>query len=226
MRLNGPEFHISLMDLKEKYTDPRVKAVFMKWKEMFDHKCFLKDSAAFDWNEAVTPMVKGEAAMYFMGQFITDNWNPATKDNPELQKDLDFVRFPIIDPKQKIGEDAPADGWFIAAKAGNLEGAKKFLAFLGSKEVAQIMTDELGRVPARTDVSLEKFTEQQKKGVKLLQESDVLAQFYDRDTTAEMYEKGFVGFSSFFADQSEKNIDAILADLEETRARLAAEEAK
>jgi ABC-type glycerol-3-phosphate transport system substrate-binding protein len=226
MRLNGPEFHINLMDLKEKYTDPRVKAVFMKWKEMFDHKCYMKDSAAYDWNDAVTPLVKGEAAMYFMGGFITDNWDPATKDKPDLQKDLDFVRFPIIDPKQKIGEDAPADGWFISAKASNPEGAKKFLAWLGSKEVQQMFADDLKRIPARNDVSLENFTDAQKKGIDLLQKSDVLAQFYDRDTTPEMYEKGFNGFASFFADPSEKNIDAILQDLEDTRARLAAEEAQ
>ncbi len=224
MRLNGPEFHISLMDLKEKYTDPRVKAVFMKWKELFDHKCFLKDSAAYDWNDAVTPFVKGEAAMYFMGGFITDTWNPATKDKPDVQKDLDFTRFPIIDPKMKIGEDAPADGWFISAKAVNADGAKKFLAWLGSKEVQQMEVDELKRLPVRNDANLAQFDDAQKKGLDLLQKSDYLAQFFDRDTTPEMYEKAFNGFASFYADPSEKNIDAILPDLETTRASLAAEQ--
>jgi ABC-type glycerol-3-phosphate transport system substrate-binding protein len=226
MRLNGPEFHINLMDLKEKYDDPKVKAVFMKWKEMFDHKCFLKDSAALDWNEAVTPLVKGEAAMYFMGGFITDTWDPATKDNPELQKDLDFVRFPIIDPNQKIGEDAPADGWFISAKAANPDGAKKFLAWLGSKEYQQMLVTDLKRLPTRTDLPSDNFTDASKKGLDLLQKSDVLAQFFDRDTTPEMYEKAYVGFASFFADPSEKNVDAILKDLEATRAQLAAEAEK
>ncbi len=223
MRLNGPDFHISLMDLKEQYTDPKVKAVFMKWKELFDHKCFLKDNAALDWNDAVTPFVKGEAAMYFMGGFITDTWNPATKDDPKLQADLDFVRFPIIDPKQKLGEDAPADGWFIPAKAANADGAKKFLAWLGSKEVQQMAVDELKRLPLRNDIPTDNFDAAQKKGLELLSKTDVLAQFFDRDTTPEMYEKAYNGFASFYADQSEKNIDAILADLENTRAQLAAE---
>jgi ABC-type glycerol-3-phosphate transport system substrate-binding protein len=222
MRLNGPDFHISLMDLKEKYDDPRVKAVFMKWKELFDHKCFLKDSAALDWNEAVTPLAKGEAAMYFMGGFITDTWDPAVKGT-SAEGDLDFVRFPTIDPTQKIGEDAPADGWFIAAKAANPDGAKKFLAWLGSKEYQQMLVTDLKRLPTRNDLPSDNFTDASKKGLDMLQKSDVLAQFFDRDTTPEMYEKAYVGFSSFYADPSEKNIDAILKDLEATRAQLAAE---
>ncbi len=226
MRLNGPEFHINLMDLKEKYTDPKVKAVFMKWKELFDHKCFMKDSAAFDWNDAVTPFVKGEAAMYFMGGFITDTWNPATKDKPDLQKDLDFTRFPIIDAKQKIGEDAPADGWFLSAKAPNMDGAKKFLAWMGGKEYQQLAVDEMKRLPTRTDISTEKFTDAQKQGLDLLQKSDVLAQFFDRDTTPEMYEKAFLAFAAFYAEPTEKTVDTWLKDLEDLRAKLAAEEAK
>jgi len=225
MRLNGPEFHINLMLLKEKYDDPRVKAVFMKWKELFDNKCFIENSAANDWGPAVTPLVQGKAAMYLMGGFITDTYDPAAKGTP-AEGDLDFVRFPIIDPKIKIGEDAPTDGQFIAAKGANIDGAKQFIAWLGSKEVGQLQTDLLGRLPVRTDVSTEKFTAAQKQGIALVQGADYVAQFYDRDTTPEMAEVGLNAFASFFADQSEKNIDALLKTLEENRARLAAEQAK
>jgi multiple sugar transport system substrate-binding protein/raffinose/stachyose/melibiose transport system substrate-binding protein len=225
MRVNGPQFHIDLMLLKEKYTDERVKNTFLKWKELFDAKCFIENSAALEWQDAVTPLVQGKAAMYLMGGFITDTYNGAAKGTPG-ENDLDFVRFPIIDEKMPIGEDAPTDGVFLAKNAGNLAGAKKFLAFLGSKEVAQLGVDERGRLPVRNDVSLEKFNDAQKKGIALIQGADYVAQFYDRDTTPEMAERGLNAFASFFADQSEANIDALLADLEETRARLAEEQAK
>jgi multiple sugar transport system substrate-binding protein/raffinose/stachyose/melibiose transport system substrate-binding protein len=224
MRLNGPEFHINLMLLKEKYDDPRVKAVFMKWKELFDNKCFIENSAALAWQDAVTPFVQGKAAMYLMGGFITDTYDPAAKGTP-AEGDLDFVRFPIIDPKMPVGEDAPTDGQFIAAKAANLDGAKKFMAWLGSLEVQQLQTDLLGRLPTRTDVKTDKFTPAQQQGIKLVQTADYVAQFYDRDTTPEMAEVGLNAFASFFADQSEKNVDALLKTLEENRARLAAEQA-
>jgi len=225
MRLNGPEFHVNLMQLKESYTDPRVKATFMKWKELFDNKCIMENSAALDWNEAVTPFVQGKAAMYLMGGFITDTYNGAAAGTA-AEGDLDFTRFPIIDPAMPIGEDAPTDGYFIAAKAANLEGAKAFLAFLGSKEIVQLGVDEMDRLPTRTDVSTEKFNDAQKKGIELIQAADYVAQFYDRDTTPEMAEKGLNAFASFFADPSEANIDKLLAELEETRARLHEEEMK
>ncbi len=225
MRLNGPQFHLDLMLLKESYTDPRVKATFMKWKELFDNKCYIQNSAALEWGDALTPMAQGKAAMYLMGGFITDSWQLAAAGDAELQADLDFVRFPIIDSMMPIGEDAPTDGVFLAARGGNLEMAKKFLAYLGSREVAQRGVDELGRLPVRTDVSTERFTDAQKKGISLIQSADMVLQFYDRDTTPEMAERGLNAFASFFADPSEANIDALLADLEETRARLAAEQA-
>ncbi len=226
MRINGPEFHVNLMLLKEKYTDERVKKVFTTWKQLFDHKCFLTDSAGLQWQDAVTPLVQGKAAMYLMGQFIADTIKDlGAKDTSIDAKDLDFVRFPIIDPKVKIGEDAPTDGYFLAAKGGNLDAAKKFLAFLGSKEVVQMGVDELGRLPVRSDVDTSKFTDTQKKGINLIQTADYVAQFYDRDTTPEMAEVGLNAFGGFYADYGKTDIDKILATLEEARARLAAEAA-
>ncbi len=56
--------------------------------------------------------------MYLMGQFIVDSYPD------ELEADLDFFRFPIIDPSVPIGEDAPTDGYFMAANARNLDGGK------------------------------------------------------------------------------------------------------
>ncbi len=130
MRLNGPQFHIDLTDLKVPYTDPKVKAVFEKWNELFDHKCFIEDPAAYDWQEALPLMQEGKAAMYLMGQFVVDSYPD------ELENDLDFFRFPIIDPNQPIGEDAPTDGFFISANAANPEGAARIPGIHGIQRSA------------------------------------------------------------------------------------------
>nr|NIO10876.1 extracellular solute-binding protein [Deltaproteobacteria bacterium] len=66
MRLNGPEFHLNLMLGKESYEDPRVRAVFEKWRELFDHNCFIDDAAAYSWQEGLDPFNQGDAAMYLM----------------------------------------------------------------------------------------------------------------------------------------------------------------
>jgi ABC-type glycerol-3-phosphate transport system substrate-binding protein len=212
MRINGPEFHINLMLLKESYTDERVKKVFDYWKQLFDHNCFIKDPAAYAWQDAVSFMVDGTAGMYLMGQFIVDSYPD------ELENDLDFFRFPVIDPNVPIGEDAPTDGFFMAAAARNLDGGKKFLAFLGSKEVQQMAFEELGRLPTRTDVDISQAKPPTQKGIALIQGADYVAQFYDRDTTPAMAEAGMEGFSRFWDDPSQ--IDQILADLEAERLRI------
>ncbi len=215
MRVNGPQFHIDLTDLKVPYTDPKVRKVFDYWKELIDHKCFIEDPAAYDWQEAIDPMVQGKAAMYLMGAFITDSYPD------EAEADLDFFRFPIIDPNLPVGEDAPTDGFFASATARNPEGALAFMAFLGSKEVQQKALEELGRLPTRTDVDISKSSPATQKGIKLIQTADYIAQFYDRDTTPPMAEAGMDGFMRFWDDPTQ--IDQILADLEAERQRILSE---
>ena len=217
MRLNGPEFHINLMLLKESYTDPRVRAVFDKWKELFDHKCFIDNPAAYDWQDAVPFMTNGSAAMYLMGQFMTDSYPD------EMENDLDFFRFPIIDPSMPIGEDAPTDGYFMAANSPNPQGGEAFLAYLGSKDVQQRALSELGRLPTRTDVDISGANAATQQGIHLIQSADYVAQFYDRDTTPPMAQVGIDGFTRFWDDPS--SIDSILADLEAERLRDLADQA-
>ncbi|RME49762.1 MAG: carbohydrate ABC transporter substrate-binding protein [Caldilineae bacterium] len=209
MRLNGPEFHRDLMLGKERYDDPRVRAVFDKWNELFDHNCFIEDAAAYSWQDALDPFNRGEAAMYLMGQFILDSVADEVKD------DVDFFRFPIIDPNVPIGEDAPTDGFFMSANARNPEGGKEFLAFMGSVEAQTIMVKELGRLPVHSKVDPSLFNPMQQKGIELIQGADLVMQFYDRDTTPEMADVGMNGFMAFWDDPTA--IDDILADLEASR---------
>lgn len=216
MRLNGPEFHLNLMLGKESYTDPRVRGVFEKWKELFDHKCFIEDAAAYAWQEALDPLNQGDAAMYLMGQFIMDSVAEDVKD------DMDFFRFPIIDPSMPIGEDAPTDGFFIAAAANNPDGAKDFLGFLGSLDAQTLMVEEMGRLPTDNRVDKALFTPMQQKGIELINGADLVLQFYDRDTTPEMAEVGMNGMAAFWDDPSQ--IDAILEELEAARQNLFTEE--
>ena len=209
MRVNGPEFHIDLMDLKESYTDPRVQEVFKYWNELFEHDAFIDDPAAYTWQEALDFMIQGDAAMYLIGGFVTDSFPD------ELEDDLDFFRFPIINPDMPIGEDAPTDGYFIAANAANLEGAKDVLAFIGSAEVQKLAFEEMGRLPTRTDVDISAATAPQQKGIELIQTADYIAQFYDRDTTPEMADAGMDGFMDFWNNPAD--IDNILETLETER---------
>jgi multiple sugar transport system substrate-binding protein/raffinose/stachyose/melibiose transport system substrate-binding protein len=123
-----------------------VRAVFEKWRELFDHNCFIDNAAAYSWQEGLDPLNQGDAAMYLMGQFILDSTAEEVKD------DMDFFRFPIIDPAMPIGEDAPTDGYFMSVNANNVDGGKEFLSFMGSAEAQEVVVQELGRLAVNPDV--------------------------------------------------------------------------
>ena len=218
MRINGPEFHRDLMLLKESYTDERVVDVFTHWAQLYEHNCFLPDSAAYEWQDALDFMNRGEAAMYLMGGFITDS----VPD--EIEADYDFISFPTINDVP-VGIDAPTDGFFMAANAGNPEGGMDLLASFGSMEAQQTAAEMLGRLPTRTDVDISGFTEAQQKGIELVQSADLVLQFYDRDTTPEMAEAGLNAFAEFISDPAGTDVTDLLARLEEDRVRIAEEQA-
>lgn len=219
MRVNGPQFHIDLMLGNESYTDERVKTVFNDyWAPLIENDYFIDDPASYAWAEAIPFMNNGDAAMYLMGQFITDSY-----PQEDVEK-LDFFRFPIIDPEVPVGEDAPTDGYFIAADAQHPELAKELLAYFGSTEAQTYMAEKLGRLVANSDVPDDVYDEHQNKGRRLIEGADFVAQFYDRDTTPEMADVGMNGFMEFWADPSPENVDSILERLEETRVRLFEEE--
>jgi multiple sugar transport system substrate-binding protein/raffinose/stachyose/melibiose transport system substrate-binding protein len=217
MRVNGPEFHINLMLGKESYDDPRVLKVFTDyWAPLIENGYFIEDPAAYSWSEAIPFMLEGEAAMYLMGDFLRDSYPDEEEDK------LDFFRFPIIDPAVPVGEDAPTDGFLIAANAQHMDEAKRFIGYLGGVDAQQYFADELGRLPTNMEVDTSGFTPMQQKGLELIQGADFVAQFYDRDTTPEMADEGMNGFMQFWDNPEE--IEEILAYLETVREEVFAEE--
>jgi ABC-type glycerol-3-phosphate transport system substrate-binding protein len=212
MRVNGPEFHIQLMDGEVAYNSQEVKDVFGRWRELLDKQAFLAQPEAYRWQDAVTPFAKGDAGMYLLGRFIVDQFPD------ELESDLDFFRFPIIEEGVKIGEDAPTDGFFAAAKAPNPEGAKDLLTFLGSAETQQWFVEQGGSPAVHKDVPLDIYDDITRRGVEMLQESDLIAQFYDRDTHPDMAERGMSAFQEFWNNPD--GLDGILDRLDEERKRV------
>ena len=212
MRVNGPEFHIRLLDGLESYESEEVRNTFAHWQEAMDAGCFIDNPSAYNWQEAADFMSQREAGMYLMGQFIMDVV-------PEDQQQyFDFFRFPIIDATLPIGEDAPTDGWFISANAANTENAKLFAEFLGSLEVAEMWARDLGRLVLRSDIDRSIYTDTQRKGAELLQSADYIAQFYDRDTPEELAGRGMDAFVEFMANPDA--LDRILADLQSEAERV------
>lgn len=212
MRVNGPEFHISLMDGNESYASEAVKNAFGRWRELLDREAFIPQPEAYAWQDAVRPLVQGDAAMYLMGRFIYDEFPD------DQQDDLDFFRFPIIDEGVGIGEDAPSDGYFASANASNPDGARALLSYFGSAESQTLNVEEGGDPGVHPDVSLDLYDEVTRRTVEMLQDSDYIAQFYDRDTHPDLAERGMSAFVEFWNNPDD--LDGILERLDEERKRV------
>lgn len=214
LRTNGYDFHMALTKGEVAWTDDRVKATMANWKELLDAGFFIDNHAAYSWQEALAPMVQGDAAMYVMGNFAVAPLREAGLSDDQLG----FFQFPVINPDVPLAEEAPTDTIHIPANAKNKEDAKKFLAYLARADVQTAINDELGQLPINKDSSVgdDKFLQ---AGYAMLSStSGGIAQFFDRDAPAEMAKIGMEGFQEFMVKP--ERLDAILERLEKARARV------
>ena len=213
LRTNGYEFHMALTKGEIPYTDPRVHAVFDKWDELVKPGYFLENHASLAWQEAIPPMINGEAAMYVMGNFSVALFKEGglTNDN------LGFFQFPEITPGIPMAEEAPTDTMHIASGAKNKTDAKRFLIFLSRADVQEEMNKTLGQLPVNSGskVDPDPFLE---AGLNMLNNAYAMAQFYDRDAPAEMASEGMKGFQEYMVNPDRR--DKILERLEKVRQRV------
>nr|WP_067288936.1 extracellular solute-binding protein [Marinobacterium profundum] len=213
LRTNGYDFHMALTKGEISWTDERVLNTMNHWKELIDAGFFIKNHAAYSWQEALAPMVQGEAAMYVMGNFAVAPLREAGLGDDQLG----FFPFPEITPGIPRAEDAPTDTLHIPANAKNKEDAKKFLAYLARADVQTEMNKTLGQLPINADSTAgdDVFLQQ---GFELLSNAEGLAQFFDRDAPAEMAKAGMEGFQEFMVKP--ERLDTILKRLEKARLRI------
>ncbi len=212
LRVNGYEFHMDLTSGKVPYTDKRVAAVFDKWDQLVKPGYYIANHASFDWQDALPMLVKGEAAMYLIGNFAVEPLKKAGMTNDTLG----FFQFPKIN-NVAMAEDAPTDTMHIPSKAKNKVDAKRFLAYLAQADVQSKINETLGQLPVNSGskVGDDPFIQ---AGFKLLTSASGLAQFYDRDAPAEMAKAGMEGFQRYMVKPEQR--EEILKQLEAVRTRV------
>lgn len=214
LRTNGYDFHMDLTNGKVAWTDDRVRQTMANWKELLDGGCFIENHAAYSWQEALAPMVQGNAAMYVMGNFAV----APLKEAGLTDDQLGFFQFPRITEGIALAEDAPTDTIHIAANAKNKEDARKFLAYLGRADVQTKINQTLGQLPINSASAIDESDQFLVAGFEMLSNATGIAQFFDRDAPAEMAKAGMEGFQEFMVKPD--RLDKILERLEKVRARV------
>ncbi|MCX5049316.1 MULTISPECIES: ABC transporter substrate-binding protein [unclassified Streptomyces] len=207
-RLNGYDFHKSLMAGKEAWTDPKVKAVFDHWAELLPYH---QDGfMGRTWQDAAQTLVSKKAGMYVLGSFVAQQFtNKADLD------DLDFFAFPEIN--SAYGQDtveAPTDGFMVSKAPKNHDGVIKLMEYLGTPAAEQIyLKADSSVVAASSKADTSSYTALQKKAYTMISEAKSLTQFMDRDSrpdfTSTVMQPGLQKFL-----QNPKGIDSLLSSIE------------
>lgn len=204
LRINGAEYHRELLAGKHAFTDPQVKTVMDEYARLLPF--FHPDQASFDAQQAARPLAQDEAAMYLIGAFFT-TYLP--KDQLD---DLDFFSVPTIDPAVPSAEEAPTDGFFAAAGSNKQDATKDFLSYLASaKSQQQYITDSgSANLPTSPEVDTSQFSPLVQKGIKLLNDTEEITQFFNRDSSDALQTTADTALTRFIADPDE--VDAILEE--------------
>jgi multiple sugar transport system substrate-binding protein len=215
MRINGYDYHVSLMGGNEDWTSPEVAEVFAKWTELLPF--YQPDANGREWQAAANSLGDMSAGMYLLGNFITSNFDAATQQ--DIIDDIDFFAFPEVNPE--FGQEAieaPIDGFMMAASPEDEECAKALLAGLGSKAAieAYIGVDP-SVVAAVGTADTSGYNALQQKAADLVGAAKYISQFLDRDTDP-AFASEVVGkaIADFITDPTA--IDGLLATVEEQKA--------
>lgn len=177
LRINGYDFHISLMAGNEAWDGEKVMNVFKAWDEFKPYE--QADSLGRTWQEAAQGLLKETCGMMVIGMFIGQQFEASKKSD-----DLDFFIYPEFD--SAIGTDAveaPIDGFMMAAKPKNPDGAKDMLKYLATPEAVNLsLKIDPSVIAANSEASQETYSVLQKKAVEIVGAAKNVSQFLDRDT--------------------------------------------
>lgn len=176
IRINGAKYHRDLLAGKHRFDDPEVRKVFDRWSEALPF--FDPNSTALPFQDATTALLQGRTGMMLIGTFFAD---AAPKDQLD---DIDFFRFPVIDPKVPLAEEAPTDGYFASARTGRKDETKEMLRYLATAEAQEIyLKGSSGTsLPAHPDAK-DSGTPLVVKGRKLIENAADITQFFNRDSS-------------------------------------------
>jgi multiple sugar transport system substrate-binding protein len=210
LRVNGYDYHISLMHNEAHWTDPQVAAVFDQWRELMPY--VQTGANGRTWEDGSKTLESKQAGMIFQGtNQIAANY---VSDNKNLS-DLDFFQYPEINPKYgQYYMDAPMDGFVLPAKAKNKDAAKAVLEYIGSgpAESAYLKYDEWD-VGLVNGLQAPTYNQVQKTSVQMISAQKAVSQFGDRDTAPAMAAAAEAAIQHFIASPTTSTIKSIQSSL-------------
>lgn len=205
MRLNGYQFHMDLTAHKESWDQAKVSNVFDTWKALLPYQN--PGALGMTWQDSAINMGKGKSGMYLLGSFVTQQYTDKT-----LLDDIDFFPFPEIAMEGRDAVEAPIDGLLLSKKGGKNQGARDFLAFMGSPEGQDAYAKVDGsNIATAKGADTSAYSDLTKKCATTISEAKSISQFFDRDALPAMANNVMIpALQGFIKDGSidVKNLEA------------------
>ena len=203
IRINGAQYHRELLAGKHRFDDPEVRKVFDRWQEVLPY--FDPNGTALAFQDATTALLNGKTGMMLIGTFFADSAPKSALD------DIDFFRFPIIDSKVPLAEEAPVDGYFASARTGRREQVYDLMRYLATAEAQETyIKGSSGTVlPCNPDAK-DAGTALVKKGREHVDSAVEITQFFNRDSSDALQPTADTALTKFLARP--KSIGSILTD--------------
>ncbi|MFJ8990777.1 ABC transporter substrate-binding protein [Streptomyces sp. NPDC102279] len=203
IRINGAQYHRQLLAGQHRFDDPEVHKVFDRWREVLPY--FDPDGTAVAFQDATTSLLNGRSGMMLIGTFFAD---AAPKDALD---DIDFFRFPVIDPKVPLAEEAPTDGYFASARTGRHDQVADLMRYLAGVEAQEIyIKGSSGTVLPCHPGAKDAGTPLVRKGRKHIEAATEITQFFNRDSSDALQPTADTALTKFLAKP--KSVDGILTD--------------
>lgn len=175
LRLNGIEFHRSLVQGKASYLDKRIYDVLNKLKNLSEADYFIQDHQDLDWKQGLPLLFRGLTGMSMLGNY-------AIQDMPEKIKDrIGFFKFPMFNDLTTYYEEVPLDVLVLPTTSAHSKLAKSFIQFVAKSDTQEKFNTSLGTLSPHKGA--------QQNNSKLVQEAYYTianakgtTQFFDRDS--------------------------------------------
>ena len=178
VRINGYDYHIDLLNGRQKWTDPKTLEVFKQFELLIPY--MNKNVLDISWEGMRDLLLQKKAGAVMMGSWWANDFLAKSQEDYD---DLWIVPFPEINPEfGRDSIDAPVDGMCAATNSANPEGGAAFAEWLGS-EAGMLAAQAAGETNffanSRLDSSnLDAFNKQK---LAVMSEVKNVMNFLDRD---------------------------------------------
>jgi ABC-type glycerol-3-phosphate transport system substrate-binding protein len=222
LRLYGADFHRQLVRGQVPFDDPRVLAVLYSWRTLFANDYYVENPASATTLASLMALVRGDggqlggekAAMTLIHSALL------TELPAPFQAELDFFRFPILDPTIPLAEAFLVYGYMIPRSAEQLDGALAFAAHAASTESQALMTEHINstvavQAPANGRVDPERLPEAQAAGMALVAGAADMVPFFMFSLPDSMADRVSRALAAFLRNPDE--LERFAFTLEEAR---------